>query len=121
MGLARPARSPATFPPAPPPARPAYLMVRALLFRRDDVEPVAEDVNHDQAHKYERLIGVQHCQIRAEAGSGDAIRDHVEHGAILGRLVEEARREAVDLCCSGRGVWQATRVDRRRGGGGWEG
>mmetsp|Transcript_27605 Transcript_27605/g.95444 ORF Transcript_27605/g.95444 Transcript_27605/m.95444 type:complete len:310 (+) Transcript_27605:140-1069(+) len=62
--------------------------------------PVADDVEEHEEEEDQEHVRVAAAEQRAEhheqAGRAEAIRDHVQHAAELGRLAERPRRHAVD-------------------------
>jgi hypothetical protein len=58
---------------------------------------VRRDVERQQEERQRRLSWVQSTQQREEAGRRETVGDHVEDGAEVARLAEEAGEPAVEL------------------------
>ena len=64
--------------------------------RREHVHVVTRQVQADQALEQDRPARPGGRQEDQQTGRGAAVRDHVEHAAKLGGLLEVARRVAVE-------------------------
>ena len=80
-------------------ARCPFFLVRsgARCCRRGDLGPVRRDIERQQEERDRRARRVEHAEQGQETGGGEAVGDHVEDGAEVAGLAEEAGEPAVEL------------------------